>query len=68
MHKFYAHSVDGRPPDEWQRLEEHLKGTAELAAEFAAEFECTEWGRLGVNIAKQNMIKCNHAGGILCIR
>lgn len=46
MHKFYAHSKEGMPVDEWQRLEEHLKGTAELAASFAAEFECGEWGYL----------------------
>ena len=28
------------------RREEHLKGTAELAASFAAEFRCGEWGYL----------------------
>jgi CRISPR-associated endonuclease/helicase Cas3 len=28
------------------RREEHLRGTAELAASFAAEFGCWEWGRL----------------------
>ncbi len=28
------------------RREEHLKGTAELAASFAAEFGCGEWGCL----------------------
>jgi CRISPR-associated endonuclease/helicase Cas3 len=43
---FYAHSVDGKPPDEWQLLEEHLKGTAELARSFANEFGCGEWGYL----------------------
>ncbi|GMT48330.1 MAG: hypothetical protein IEMM0007_1896 [bacterium] len=36
--KYYAHSVDGRPTDEWQPLDEHLKGTAELARQFAEEF------------------------------
>lgn len=44
--RFYAHSMDGRPADEWHMLEDHLKGMAELAAEFAAEFGCGEWGRL----------------------
>lgn len=43
---FYAHSIDGRPVDEWHRLEEHLKNTADLAVSFAAEFGCGEWGRL----------------------
>jgi len=28
------------------RREEHLRGTAELAALFAAEFGCSEWGYL----------------------
>lgn len=44
--RFYAHSLDGRPTDEWHLLEKHLKGTAELAASFAAEFGCGEWGYL----------------------
>ncbi|MEW6419067.1 MAG: hypothetical protein AB1480_13255 [Nitrospirota bacterium] len=44
--KFYAHSIEGKPVDEWHRLEEHLKDTAELAASFAAEFGCQEWGYL----------------------
>lgn len=46
MRKFYAHSVEGKPVDEWHTLEEHLKGTAELAASFAGEFGCSECGRL----------------------
>ncbi|MFZ3090507.1 MAG: hypothetical protein WA240_07800 [Nitrospirota bacterium] len=43
---FYAHSIKGKPVEEWHLLDEHLKGTAELAAAFAAEFGCSEWGRL----------------------
>lgn len=35
-------SEDGRQ----HGLEEHLQGTAALAARFAAEFGCSEWGRL----------------------
>ena len=41
--EFYAHSIEGKPVDEWHRLEEHLKNTAEFAASFAAEFGCREW-------------------------
>jgi len=41
--EFYAHSIEGRPVDEWHRLEAHLLGTAELAAAFAAEFGCGGW-------------------------
>lgn len=35
-------------------LEEHLRGTAELAALFAGEFGCEEWGR---NQRKRGMIQ-----------
>jgi hypothetical protein len=40
--EFYARSIDGKPVDEWHRIEEHRKGTPELAASFAAEFGCGE--------------------------
>lgn len=43
---YFAHSVEGKPIDEWQPLDEHLKGTAKLAAIFSSEFGCGEWGRL----------------------
>ena len=46
MQKFYAHSIEGKPVDDWHRLEEHLKNAAELAASFAAEFGCGEWDYL----------------------
>ena len=40
---YYAHvSEDGRV----HPLLEHLVGAANLAAQFAAEFGCGEWGRL----------------------
>jgi hypothetical protein len=32
MERFYAHSIEGKPVDEWHCLEEHLKGPAEFAA------------------------------------
>ena len=44
--RFYAHSIEGKPVSEWHGLEGHLKGTAELTASFAAEFGCSDWGRL----------------------
>lgn len=46
MTKYYAHSLEGKPVEEWHRLEEHLFGTARLVAEFADEFGCGEWGWL----------------------
>jgi hypothetical protein len=26
--KYYAHTLDGKPPSDWQPLEEHLKNVA----------------------------------------
>ena len=34
----YAHSVEGRPKSEWQRLDDHLKQVGMLADEFAKTF------------------------------
>lgn len=42
----YAHSLPGRPPSDWQTLEEHSRNVAELAAGFAAPFGCSETARL----------------------
>ena len=46
MQKFYAHTKPGKPPSEWQPLEEHLKNVAELARKFAEEFGAGDWGYL----------------------
>ena len=46
MTKFYAHSLEGRPPAEWQPLAVHLQNVAELAAGFAVPFGGDEWTRL----------------------
>lgn len=43
---FYAHSFEGRPPERWEPLEDHLHAVARLAAEFAGAFGAEEWGRL----------------------
>jgi len=32
--KYYAHSLEGKPPSDWQPLEEHLQNVAKLAADF----------------------------------
>ncbi len=29
--KFYAHSLEGEPPEKWQGLEEHLKNVVGMA-------------------------------------
>ena len=36
--KYYAHSVDRKPPEDWHRLEDHLKNVAEMARDFAEDF------------------------------
>jgi CRISPR-associated endonuclease/helicase Cas3 len=42
--KFYAHSLEGEPPTNWQELEEHLLRVARLAARFAEAFHSGSWG------------------------
>ena len=44
--KYYAHSLEGKPPSEWQLLEEHLKNVAEMTAEFTDCFGAPEWGSI----------------------
>ncbi len=43
MTDFYAHSLKGEPPEKWQRLVDHLRQVAEMAAEFAAAFKSADW-------------------------
>ncbi len=44
--KIYAHSLPGRPPEEWQPLEDHLKNVAERARKFAEPFKGGDWAYL----------------------
>ncbi len=46
MKRYYAHSLDGKPPSDWQPLEEHLKNVAEMARSFAESFDAGDWGYL----------------------
>ncbi|MGB3224463.1 MAG: CRISPR-associated helicase Cas3' [Desulforhopalus sp.] len=47
---YYAHSIEGHPPENWQLLEEHLNNVATLAAESADIFQAKEWATiLGAN-------------------
>lgn len=43
---YYAHSLPGKPPQDWEPLEDHLKAVAELAGEFAEKFGAREWGKV----------------------
>lgn len=36
----------GKPPSDWQPLEEHLKNVAEMARLFADAFGAGDWGYL----------------------
>jgi hypothetical protein len=44
--KYYAHSQEGKPTEDWHRLEDHLKNVAEMAREFAKDFNAGDWGYL----------------------
>ena len=46
MTEYYAPSLEGRPPDEWHLLDEHLENVARMAAEFANYFGAKTWGEL----------------------
>jgi CRISPR-associated endonuclease/helicase Cas3 len=53
----YAHSLEGKGPESWQRLEDHLRRVADKAGDFAGPFGAAEWARvLGAfhDIGKQN--------------
>jgi len=41
--EFYAHSREGKPPEDWHRLEDHLKKVAEMARTFAEDFNAGDW-------------------------
>ena len=43
---YYAHTLEGEPPDKWQTLEEHLRGVAERAESFATAFGAGEEARV----------------------
>jgi len=46
MTEYYAHSLEGKPPSEWQRLDEHLNNVAEMARAFAEPFGGEQWAYL----------------------
>ena len=44
--QYFAHTLPGKPPADWQTLEQHLKETAEKTKEFASAFSAGDWGYL----------------------
>ena len=39
----YAHSLEGRPIEEWHLLENHLQAVADLAGAFAKSIQSEDW-------------------------
>ncbi|MEX2310230.1 MAG: CRISPR-associated helicase Cas3' [Pirellulales bacterium] len=46
MSRYFAHSLPGRPIEEWEPLEDHLQAVSDLAGKFAEKFGAAEWGRV----------------------
>ena len=44
--QYYAHSLEGKPSEDWHPLEDHLKAVAEMARKFADDFQAGDWGYL----------------------
>ena len=44
--EYFAHSLEGRPSKDWQRLDEHLKKVANLAKQFTESFRGGDWAYL----------------------
>ncbi|HBJ87784.1 MAG TPA: CRISPR-associated endonuclease Cas3'' [Verrucomicrobiales bacterium] len=43
---YFAHTLEGRPQEDWEPLERHLQEVAKLAGKFADAFGAKDWGRL----------------------
>lgn len=41
--KKYAHSLENKPIEKWQTIDEHLLGVAGLSAQFAEVFDSSDW-------------------------
>ena len=52
--EYYAHSLEGKPPSEWQQLDEHLNNVAVMARSFAEKFDC---GALALNSIYRRQLK-----------
>lgn len=46
MDAFYAHSKENEPPEQWQKLEDHVHNVASIAAAFAQPFGGEVWAEL----------------------
>ena len=41
---YWAHSKEDLPEKEWQTIEAHSRGVADLAKDFASQFDAANWG------------------------
>jgi len=48
MKEIYAHSIEGKSPEDWQTLREHLTGAATLAEGFVKKFTSEAWAETAV--------------------
>ena len=46
MPLIYAHSIEGKSPEDWQTLRDHLSNAAVLAEGFAKKFQSGAWARI----------------------
>ncbi|MEM7356896.1 MAG: CRISPR-associated endonuclease Cas3'', partial [Acidobacteriota bacterium] len=44
--QFFAHTLPGRPPSDWEPLRDHLEAVAARAAEFGEQIGAREWAEL----------------------
>jgi CRISPR-associated endonuclease/helicase Cas3 len=44
--EYYAHSIEGKPRKDWQKLEDHLKNVGDRAGQFADCFGSRSWGEM----------------------
>ena len=63
MKELYAHSANSQ--GQRHRLDDHLKGTAERAADMAKEFGCSRWGWLAglwhdVGVCRKSLVYFHH--------
>jgi len=42
----YAHSLEGKPSEDWHRLDDHLNEVAKMALSFANDFNAGDWAYL----------------------
>lgn len=75
MTKLYAYSLEGKPPEKWQLIVDHLASVARIAAEFALPFigdgpelpGCgTIWENIPMRFRKNLMITVRADHDILC--